>query len=270
MLHFTLEITAKDRKKKPVSFSFPEHFGECTDKQLLMICRQRLRNSTASLKKQLLSVYFSGLNYSTWLAIPFEQRAEITVHLDWMIDSERLFDSTIIKHFKLGREKFYGPSDQLTNLSFIEYIHADGFFHQWFQHADEAALYDLLAVLYRPKSGKKRIGFDYEECCERAERWRSKPFSVAPELLMATVIYFVGCQRYLGEVFGDLFPAPEPEEEPTPTTERSYENPWPNAQKRLTTDGRLGTLAGVQQENLYNALDFLQDIVVQDRKNAMR
>ncbi len=71
----------------------------------------------------------------------------------------------LIPSVRIGWKTYYGPSDNLINVSLIEFSKADTYYLKYLKTKDEAWLNKMIAVLYRPKKvpyRPKAIDFDGE------------------------------------------------------------------------------------------------------------
>lgn len=118
----------------------------------------------------------------------------------------------LVPAFKHGWHTYYGPSDKLFNISFVEYITAEGFFNAYIKTMDPLQLDKLVATLYRKRSwkvrkqsinyrGDTRQRFNDHLIDGRAKRLKN----INPEIKTAIALYYEGCRAFLQTQFPGVF-----------------------------------------------------------------
>ncbi len=103
-------------------------------------------------------------------------------------------------------KKYYGPSDQFMNIGFGEYCDALRLFMQFNASGDVDLLYDLAAVLYRPKKtfhfirrrlnnydGDNRIMYNSNHVAMRAKVFRYAPWG----FIYGVYLLFASFQKFI-------------------------------------------------------------------------
>ena len=138
----------------------------------------------------------------------------------------------LIPEFRIRDLVFYGPTDGLGNVRYLEYMHAENHLANFYKHSNKYYLDQFIATLYRqqdpgynPKSidhaGDRRQKFNDFLVKDHAEYVKH----AKPEVKTAILLWYQGCKYYLVHKYPFIF------EPPTPVTERSRSD-----QNRKNTD----------------------------------
>lgn len=111
-----------------------------------------------------------------------------------------------IPSFKPLWRTYHGPSDQFMNLGFGEYCDALRIFMQFNATGDVALLYDLAAILYRPKKafhfirkrlnnydGDVRVSYNSNHVANRAKIFRYAPYG----FIYGVYLLFASFQKFI-------------------------------------------------------------------------
>jgi len=107
----------------------------------------------------------------------------------------------------LKKKLWYGPTDNLTNLIFCEWIHSENEFARFIKSGNENYLNRLVAVLYREKSftneynGDVRKKFNDFLIDKNAGIAKRIPLSKR----IAILLFYSGCRQALIKIFPDVF-----------------------------------------------------------------
>ena len=178
------------------------------------------------------------------------------------------FNKKKLPAFKVNGKWFHGPDECLFNCTFIEFVHADELASNYARTGVTAYLDQLIATLYRPTKSKKQLNADdYNGDVRRSYNYYlTSVYAKQIENLempykTIVLVFFAGCKKYIMEQFKDVFGK-------SGESSGSSDNAYAIAQKVLAKEGTLGDLEKVQNENVYNALNMLQDIIRNSRKNV--
>jgi len=186
----------------------------------------------------------------------------LSEHLNFLFEEKEkedkieLHPATTIKNLLPKIKWYYGPSDALQDITFLEYIHAYQYFQEFIIEKEEQKLDLLCATLYHPKRyyifGKRAI---YDP--EKAER-RAKRFSKLPrEIKFAVFYFFKSCDAYLREAkisiagneidFGILFKSTDDDQE-------SDGLGMLGVLYKMAESGVFGNIKATAQENFWDVL----------------
>ena len=111
-----------------------------------------------------------------------------------------------VPSFRPAWKRYYGPTDQFMNIKFGEYTDALRLFHQFNATGEMELLYDMVAILYRPKKWfhfiKKHLSSydgDIREAynIHHIEK-RAKAFKYAPlGFIYGVYLYFASFQKFI-------------------------------------------------------------------------
>lgn len=113
------------------------------------------------------------------------------------------FYRQLIPSIKVGRKKYFGPSDALFNTVYGEYIQSLNSFTDFSLTGDMSHLNRLLATLYRPaikkKDGAIKFRRDVREIFnpELTDRYAERMAKVPPDIKYAIYLYFASCQHFI-------------------------------------------------------------------------
>ncbi|MEI6577773.1 MAG: hypothetical protein WCO63_16490 [Bacteroidota bacterium] len=118
------------------------------------------------------------------------------------------FIKNMIPVIRTSEVVLYGPSDALTDLSFIEFIDAHNLFLEYVETREEETLNKLIATLYRPERK------DYQEALQSpffdgqrrekynpntVEQWLPVVRSKSLLIKYCIFLFFSGCEQFLHE-----------------------------------------------------------------------
>lgn len=118
----------------------------------------------------------------------------------------------LVPTFKHRFTTYYGPSDKLFNISFVEYITAEGYFSKYINNQDPLLLDKLVATLYRKRSYRiRKSGINYRGDIRQKfndhliDRRARKLKNMNPEVKTAIALFYEGCRTFLQKQFPDVF-----------------------------------------------------------------
>jgi len=128
----------------------------------------------------------------------------------------------LLKSFRLGFIRYYGPADAITNLKFSEYIHTETNYFNYYKHGTIEYLDKLISTIYRPKKkfhfikhrlknydGDKRQVFNDFFIKQRSKKIAR--LSMDKKLLI--LWFYEGCRKFLKAQFPNLHAGGSSEEE---------------------------------------------------------
>lgn len=111
-----------------------------------------------------------------------------------------------VPSFRPAWKRYYGPTDQFMNIKFGEYTDALRLFYQFNTTGEMELLYDMVAILYRPKKAfhfiRKQLN-SYDGDIREAYnihtiQKRSKAFKYAPlGFIYGVYLYFASFQKFI-------------------------------------------------------------------------
>lgn len=204
----------------------PEYLGEFTDAQYLHFCKLWVeytngRLTYGALRIRLLYKLSGMLRSGTRLNDNEEENRNCNIYNlsllmdDYFIEENKddkvfqnidlAFNDNKIPTFTHHFLRYYGPDQALLNISFDEYIEANGHFKTFATTKDEHALNMLVATLYRPSKlptprnlfrnydGDKRQEFVSANVELRAKKFENLPYHIK----YGIYLFFMACQNYI-------------------------------------------------------------------------
>lgn len=106
----------------------------------------------------------------------------------------------------------YGPSDNLANLDFEEFIYAEAMLDKYEKSGQEDHLDKFTAILYRPKKRDQNISGDVREVFNKhAVNAREKLMAnVDIGIKLAVRLNYIGCKARFPSLYRELFTSTEP------------------------------------------------------------
>ncbi|MGV3588607.1 MAG: hypothetical protein ACO1OF_16495 [Adhaeribacter sp.] len=149
-------------------------------------------------------------------------------------------------------KKYYGPADELENITFIEFIKAEAAFLAFQRTQKEEYLNRLCAILYRPRrrgkltpenaTGDIREKFNDALVPGRALAMARLPIQVR----LAILLFFSGCRQTIVKANPEIFP------EKKQTRTLSSELGWAGILRTLA--GHINQFEKTGDQNLYTVL----------------
>lgn len=144
-----------------------------------------------------------------------EAKKTKTIYIDTQLTDN------LLPSFKIGFTVYYGPSDNLFNLTFKEFILAETYFSNYTQNSDQTSLNKLIATLYRPKSktynphSPDYKGDIREPFNDFLIEMRSKDISKLPMIYKVCItLYYQGSRRWLMKHFPHVFSGSSSKKDP--------------------------------------------------------
>ncbi|UZR93131.1 hypothetical protein [Chondrinema litorale] len=247
----------------------PQHTGECSLEQLKKLSAYWLIDQPDYVTQLKVVAILLNISHRFLLRIDPESLNRLRELSLWVFE-ECSFTEKKLDSFSLNSKTFYAPDTCLFNCSFIEFIHADEMAQQYALSGEEKYLDALVATLFRPAKSKKQLNADdYNGDIRRPYNYYlsqiyAKEITGLDQALKKVVfLFFAGCKKYISEQFPEVFGAGG---ESDSAELSNSDSPYAVAQKLLAKEGTLGDLEKVQDENLYNALSMLKDIILNIEK----
>ncbi len=129
---------------KNKSFLLPENVEELTGKQFIGIAGLLHQEYTTYLKASLSALrILSGMSRWKFLRLSNEVKLNSLEHVQWIFDK-----ISITKNLIPVYKKFYGPAEELNNMTLAEFHFAEQYYLQ-IKENDYSALPHLIATIYR-------------------------------------------------------------------------------------------------------------------------
>lgn len=261
---------------------YPSSWDECSTKEVLFIFKQALKMLSGDISKLDFQLYvfyeLSGmrLHHPRYADryLTEEQRIQKyeniwrccqTIDFMFSKESQNVFEYTNLQNqvpfIRVGLKKWFSPAPALVDLTFGEYRMISDLYRIYASTHDLEAVKQMIAVLYRPKSGRygQRSVFIQEECVKRSKRLKNVPV----EVIFYITSWFSCCDNYLKtsdiQIEGRfvnlscLFKkSDESEKEENETGDGNLG--MLGIQLALAEAGPFGDIEGVDKTNLYTVL----------------
>lgn len=192
----------------------PEKPEELSGRQLIAIAGLLHSEYITVIKASLSALRILG-NLSRWkfLRVSHELRLGCLPHVQWIFDK-----ITITKNLIPRYKNFYGPADELNNLTLAEFHFAEKYYSE-IKGDDYAALPHLIATIYRPaKSGYNkdlnRDGDVRQKFNSNVVDYYAKKISKWPDAVkFAILIFYDSCRNKIADENPDIFGGGEGEDD---------------------------------------------------------
>lgn len=243
------------------TIDWPEGANECTRQQLLRL--QRILDGSAAygyLEQVSAAIELLGSKRLYFRMLP-EDKNRLRELALWVFSEGLVHNKTIMAIISIDGKTLHGPADRMQNCSFLEFVYADQFAAAYVRHESPEMLDRLLATLWRPRKSKALLQADDYNGDPRRQfnahlmEVHARQVGSAPhEVKMVALWYFLGCKAYICQLYDDIFSGGDDSSEPA-------EDPYTVMQREIAKTGTLGDLEKVQNENLYNVLEFWRDLI---------
>lgn len=252
----TVTLIMPNGKKQ--SYQLPQAYNHCSEKQLLQLFKlQAMEFKDKNVQKFEAVRLLLGVKPKVFYNIYAEDLVRLKRMGKWVFENFG-YTKNILQTFSIHNRKYQGPDDLLMNCTFIEFIHADDYASSFFESKDIEELDKMIATLWRPlKRRKELFSEDYDGDPRRkynsalTERELKRISKLKLETKFACLGFIAGCKEFIVNRYDKVFQQ---------GGTKSENVGWSYAQKSLAACGMIGNLEAVQKENLYNALEILQDI----------
>lgn len=125
---------------------------------------------------------------------------------------ENHFETISIPKNIFFRQKLYGTTERMQEITLEEFSYADFYFYMLNTTQDMQYIDKIISILYKPKKHRKANIFDTKE----AEKIEKKLIYIYVWKRQAILHYFFSCKRSITERFTSIFQKAEPKEQKTP------------------------------------------------------
>lgn len=242
-----------------LKISIPESWNECSDSQL----------------KKLLSLIYSGMSgnsfdYNCFRVLVGARWWQIKIKCKLILlfcnvpmteikkSFEYIFKENTLTRFPkiptLNKEQYYGPLDQLSNLTIGELAVADDLHIKWRATNDVECLQYLAAILYVNQQQPRPV-FDKNDLYIKGPIF--KKLSMADLLVIECA--FHGCKEYMSTKFKRVFPKPV-EGKLTTNKPKAQSSQFPKLILELS-GGKFGTHEQTSRTNCYTFLAEFENLL---------
>jgi hypothetical protein len=230
----------------------PKEWKQITQFHLLTFCKVK------DLKKAKDALSFRFAKLPPWVFFQMKKiyLKQLNLAHSFWFEKEPVLEKILIKSFKCGGRKYYGPDDGFANVVVMENAIADSYYINFHKQKKEQDLLICIAALYRPTNlyirfmkalnGRDiRCSFNKETVERRAEKFKNLP----QHLKEALLIQYQGTRNWVIEENKELFPG---------KTQQEIKNyGWAGIIYDLAGD-KLGTTKEVEKLNFPDTLLLLR------------
>ncbi|MBL7780689.1 MAG: hypothetical protein JNM22_05680 [Saprospiraceae bacterium] len=145
-----------------------------------------------------------------WRNLPAAEKGALLKCLDWMEPAPGC-DNLPVEHFRHRGRHYLLPRPKFENGTCLEFVLADGYYEDFVETGDPAALLRIVATLCREpktdlqealKTGDERVTLHQKEEVE----YRAQQLSTLdPAITSAVLLYFLGVKKYIADTYWMLF-----------------------------------------------------------------
>ena len=220
------------------------------------------------------NIFYSGLNTlsNTITAFAFQEKAQGGYQL--ALTYTKTPWPYLEAKYRGGKLRLYAPADQLSNVTIYELGMSFMALERFLQDQDEDALFELLAILYRPMKpataenkrsayqGDRRLPLLHHEATLPA---RKKHMRKLPELVRNFLVFwFASCRQQIISSYPNIFSS-----NPHGTAGEAAGNDYAWGGVLLNLADGLPNLDAVAQQHYANALTYLSMLEDQRKKHEM-
>lgn len=205
-----------------INLTIPKKWNDLTKKQLLFVARLYLLKLTQNSFRMRVFCYLTGIRArgekkieEDWYYVFSKKRKRFLIHeqeliyflksVDYLIQGSQLTKQNF-PVFRILFSQFFGPSNSGYNITWLEFINAEGCFYAFSKTQNQKYLDQLCAVLYRPQkisydpvaedfTGDRRQRFNDFTYQRRAWYFRF----ITPVKKMCIFMFYVGFRNKLVE-----------------------------------------------------------------------
>lgn len=200
------------RQDRTVTRQIADTWNELTASQLIAIAHLLNTNVTdTELDMHLVKIIFE-FSYKEMQQASPEVIQSLVKYIQWVKESCTL-TKQLLPHLKVKSKVYFGPSDNLENIRFLEFDAAERELYRWQKNMDDSKqLFRFVAVLYRlgisgynhklNPNGDPRVPYNSNVVDYYAEKLRkSLPESTA----IAITMWYKGCRQHIVSQFPEIF-----------------------------------------------------------------
>jgi len=181
--------------KKDVIIHTPSEWNELTRTQLIFVApRVMLANKSRRLRSEIL-FHFIGFKIPNLSEMNLSQLTGLFPAVDWLWKSPELTKNLLPK-FKIDNVEFFGPEDELKDITVSQFAFADKFMSMFMKKKEEEYLDLLIGTLYH--NGKK---FFKEYIESNAEIIHKLPLDER----LAILAFYIGSRNKIARDNPDIF-----------------------------------------------------------------
>ena len=195
-----------------ISRNLPSSWNELTKYQLIFISRM-LRKGLSVVDFKVITLFdFLSIKMTVFKRINSEDAWCLCKTLDFIL-AEITLTRNLIPQIRSGFSKFLGPSNGLLYCTFGEFTQAHTRFEQYVGTKSDAALDELVAILYRPKKFGWFIRKRFTDSPDPRVRFKERSFrkrirkisKVDPVIKYGVFLFFSGCLNSLPKQFPNVY-----------------------------------------------------------------
>ena len=196
-------------------YTVPENWNELTGRQLLAVMEVLYGAYPVNAAQLKLLKILTGISWYRFFLCPLAERADFLYLTHFLVNENNLTKQLLPEY-----RGMFGPDDDFNNITGEEFVFSEDFYFKCFAQTeednirvmDEAAINNLVAVLYRPMKkgydkkknadGDPRVAFNQNVCAYHARRTiRKWPL----EARLAIFTWYEACRKKMIESNPDIF-----------------------------------------------------------------
>lgn len=239
-----------DYKHKPKQYRAPKNWNELTAIQLIRWAAVAFGDSTEGDKVRAAVCIMYNIEWKIFKKLPDHYIVQAFPNLEYLFKQCQV-NKWLLKSFRLGYRRYFGPADKLTNLSAHEFFnYTEVLYQKWQGSRSEQHLNQLCAILYRQKRKTEVFDDIRVPLTDAGVALRSRRFEkVNISLKRAILLNYEGCRYFIIKNHPDIF-------KPGGNLQR---NRTPKDLVLALSNGPFGDYTTTQNANLYKFLEHVSE-----------
>lgn len=237
-LHYSIDWVNFTRRVKT---AIPSGWDELTPKQYRRVISTLYSILPQHDKELLILKHLTGVRWSLLLAMLPEDVLFLLPSIRWIFQEMDL-SKNLIPFFYCGWRKYYGPGDELSGVTALQWMVADYHFMNYIKNKDREALDLFIATLYH----RKNRTFDPDRLAASAKRIKKLSYITK----VAILEFYCSIRRQDEKTFTRVFSKS--------TTGKASNSSWGEVYMDIAESGPFGKLDDVEKQPYGNVLMYME------------
>jgi hypothetical protein len=245
-------------KGKPYKFHAPQIWNQVTGIQLIRWAAVAFNNFSEGDQGRYALMIMYDIPAKVFNQVPERFAVQFVPTISFLFLQNKL-TRWLMPQFKIGRRRYYGPADALSNISAHEFFnYTEVLYQQWRSNQDPRTLNAFCAVLYRKRRKDEVLDDVRVPLTDAGVSLRAKRFeSLHTAQKHAILLNYEGCRAFIIEKYPTIFKKGG----------NLQHNKTPKDLVLTLSDGPFGNYNDTQHANIYKFLQHAESIIEQAEAN---